>query len=337
MKRFLTIALGLLLALPAGATDPVPIAVTLKHERNRVTVQARADKPIHHNLRLSSSGKMLVLELAPARLKTGSATRLRVERGLIGTLRVRQANAHTVQVLVPFVSAPRRTVRRTAEGRQLTLEISTSEMAADSAAGAVKSVPPTPRAGKPAAAKPAEPGTPPPEPPDEPLGESAASPPQAPAAPAAAVPPAEQGRTYTHTFAGIEVREALATLAGEMGLSLEMDESIRGPVTLSFYNADADTAIRTVLASHPATLKHRIRDGRLEVWREREAPPPRPARVREYFPITDTPAADVAEHVRSFVPGAVYRVDPRLNTILVEGTPEQVDRLRKILQRISRK
>jgi DNA polymerase elongation subunit (family B) len=57
----------------------------------------------------------------------------------------------------------------------------------------------------------------------------------------------------------------------------------------------------------------------------------------EYFPIHDKRAVDLMEVVRKAVPGPSYTLEERLNQILVEGEPAEIERVRKLLQAVGSK
>ncbi|CAN0059765.1 unnamed protein product, partial [Phaeothamnion confervicola] len=56
-----------------------------------------------------------------------------------------------------------------------------------------------------------------------------------------------------------------------------------------------------------------------------------------YFPIKDKKAVDVLDAVRKAVPGLTYTLDERLNQIIAEGEPSDLERLRKLLVKVSAK
>ena len=163
-------------------------------------------------------------------------------------------------------------------------------------------------------------------------------------------------RTYSMVFTGQDLAEILRNLAEDLGLRAVLDPAVKGPVATTIANLDAASALEAILRTQSTPFTFEVKDGQLRVFpsRPRSAAPqgllptpaPAPASVvtpptpslpdsaaqaRAVFPIHGRQAGAVAEGLKALYPQVVFQVDERLNVILVEGEPDQVEQIRKVL------
>jgi hypothetical protein len=163
-------------------------------------------------------------------------------------------------------------------------------------------------------------------------------------------------RTYSMVFTGQDLAEILRNLAEDLGLRAVLDPAVKGPVATTIANLDAASALEAILRTQSTPFAFEVKDGQLRVFPSRPrtaAPqplPPTPApgpapvvtpptsslpdntsQARAVFPIHGRQAGAVAEGLKALYPQVVFQVDERLNVILVEGEPDQVEQIRKVL------
>lgn len=168
-------------------------------------------------------------------------------------------------------------------------------------------------------------------------------------------------REYSLTLAGQDLRAVLTDLAKDMGLRPAIDPAVKGTVTTTIFNLDAQSTVEAILRTQqPTTYLYRFTATELQVFpagsagaAARPAPAPAPAvatsapsptvtvapgdpgRIRDYFPIAlPKKAAQLAEGLRVLCPGATVRVDGPMNVILVEASPADMDQVRRVLQAV---
>jgi type II secretory pathway component GspD/PulD (secretin) len=157
-------------------------------------------------------------------------------------------------------------------------------------------------------------------------------------------------------FTGQDLAEILRNLAEDLGLRAVLDPAVKGPVATTIANLDAASALEAILRTQSTPFAFEVKDGQLRVFPSRPrtaAPqplPPTPApgpapvvtpptsslpdntsQARAVFPIHGRQAGAVAEGLKALYPQVVFQVDERLNVILVEGEPDQVEQIRKVL------
>ena len=136
-----------------------------------------------------------------------------------------------------------------------------------------------------------------------------------------------------------DLRTALENLAKAAGLQAEIDPGVQGSVSMSFQDVPLNKAVSSILGQQATLYDYKITDKVLKVTSS-DGPgvPVTVSNARmasEYFPIKDKKAMDIVEAVRKAVPSLTYTVDERLNQILAEGEPSELERLRKLLQKVS--
>ena len=139
-----------------------------------------------------------------------------------------------------------------------------------------------------------------------------------------------------------DLRAALTALAKSAGLKAEIDPGVQGSVTKSFQDVPLNKAVSSILGQQAELYEYTISDSTLKITApggtggQTMTPASPGGRIAsDYFPVRDKKAADILEAVRKAVPGLTYTVDERLNQILAEGDPSDLERLRKLLQKVS--
>ncbi len=179
-------------------------------------------------------------------------------------------------------------------------------------------------------------------------------------APRTAAAPGSQAlpdRSYSMVFTGQDLAEILSNLAEDLGLRPVLDPAVKGPVATTLANLDAASALEAILRTQSTPFAFEVKDGQLRVFPSRPrpqtspaagatapAPAPQPAvtgarpevgrdptRAQAFFPIQGRKAATVVEGLKSLYPQALFQVDERLNVILVEAEPNQLEQIRKVL------
>lgn len=157
--------------------------------------------------------------------------------------------------------------------------------------------------------------------------------------------PADKIMTFT---ANGSLKQVLETLAQNAGLKAEIDPAVDGTVTQGYKDMPLNRIVSSILGQQPVLYEYKLTDTTLTV----SAPAGGTGGVSvvtpqntggnrilksEYFPIRDKRAVDLMEVVRKAVPGPSYTLDERLNQILVEGEPAEIERVRKLLQAVGSK
>jgi len=362
-------ALGLppVLAAPARPAVPVQVQVHDVGEQIKLVLDWKGQVKTHVRSALNGQ-KRMVISLTPARLEGGNR-KLPVRRGLIGVIDAVQLDPTTVRVTIPVMAPPVYSSSGRGPAGGMNLFISTMEVDRGSSAPAPKTADsPAPKpepAVSPAPAPKPEPAvSPAPAPKPEPAVSPAPAPKPEPAvSPAPAPKPtASSGsqdlpdRTYSMVFTGQDLAEILRNLAEDLGLRAVLDPAVKGPVATTIANLDAASALEAILRTQSTPFAFEVKDGQLRVFPSRPrsaAPqplPPTPApgpapvvtpptsslpdntsQARAVFPIHGRQAGAVAEGLKALYPQVVFQVDERLNVILVEGEPDQVEQIRKVL------
>ena len=333
-------ALGLspVLGAPARPSSPIPVQVQVHNVGEQIKLVLDWKGPMKAHVRSALNGqKRMVVSLTPARLEGGNR-KLPVRRGLIGVIDAVQLDPTTVRVTIPVMAPPVYSSSTRGPSGGLQLLISTMEVDRGTSAPATK---PAPAASSAPATKPAPAASPAPAPKPAP----AVSP--APAAKPAASSGSQElpDRSYSMVFTGQDLAEILRNLAEDLGLRAVLDPAVKGPVATTIANLDASSALEAILRTQSTPFAFEVKDGQLRVFPAgpptsapvpvvNPAPSPMPdgtARARAVFPVHGRQAGAVAEGLKALYPQVVFQVDERLNVILVEGAPNQVEQIRKVL------
>jgi type II secretory pathway component HofQ len=164
------------------------------------------------------------------------------------------------------------------------------------------------------------------------------------------------------TFQDAPLDDVFARIAQQAGLMPQLDPSLTGSFTGSLVNVPLDQALQTVRQGQ--SIDCSVQGGYLIVkpalGRSTAAgdPPsvtaapaatvepvaaiPQPALpagpiARDYYPIRNKPALEVLQSARSVLPNIRYTVDERLNIIIAEGSPADIERLTTLLSNVSAK
>ncbi|MCE7874824.1 hypothetical protein DYH09_31260 [bacterium CPR1] len=347
----------LLICLPVlAAAATTQFTVVAKSER--VDLVFTSSAPITYKEKMIS-GSLLGIEVSPAQLKPGTPKKVAIDKGLIQNVALEQ-RGDTVLVKLAVISRPRLLKARPEQGgRKLTLSYSTADIASSRPSGFSNLAP-----GKPArpattsgaavpAIRPSAPatsgsGTVP----VRPLAASTPTP-SAPSPTAATIP------MINLTFQDAPLDDVFARIALQAGLMPQLDPSLTGSFTGSLVNVPLDQALQTVRQGQ--SIDCSVQGGYLivkpGVGRATAAgdPPsvtattvepvaavPQPALpagpiARDYYPIRNKPAMEVLQSARSVLPNIRYTVDERLNIIIAEGSPADIERLTTLLSNVSAK
>ncbi|MBI3925576.1 MAG: hypothetical protein HY319_08555 [Armatimonadetes bacterium] len=218
--------------------------------------------------------------------------------------------------------------------------------------GAAPAAAAAPRTGPAAAPATVEPGPAPAEPAASPIQAEPAAPAASetrPAAPAPGSTPrsAVAQKTVSVTYQGGDLRGALQALAKAAGLQADIHPTVQGAVTASFTEIPLNLAVTDLLGQSAELYLYEITDTQLKVYPHQGSSEPVATSAsstassdqvaRDYFPLRAQSAKELADAARKAVPSLTYRVDERLNIIIAEGSPEDLQRLRAILQAVSEK
>ncbi|MEW6284536.1 MAG: hypothetical protein AB1758_38330 [Candidatus Eremiobacterota bacterium] len=344
MKRLFLALLAVLAGwLPASAAPPGTATVQVQPKSDRVEIVVTSSAPFQQKQKMVNPGLLLV-ELSPAQLKPGSPRKIAVDKGLIQTVELEQRGTSVVLKL-SVISRPK-VVRQAPDqgGRKLTLAFSTVDIHVDRPAGFGDVV------ARPAAARPVRPTPAPSAPalPVRPVVSEAPAP--APAPPTPAPVAVASGPRVRLVCQDMPLDDVLGQIAAQVGLNPQIDPSVSGSFTGTLNDVPLQTAVETVLQGQPYT--YRVLGNILQVLPGEASVSPAvepggltPAApvvatgpvARDYFPIKEQKAAEIVEHVRSLVPNVTYSVDARLNIIIAEGSPEDIDKLGRILANVSAK
>lgn len=355
MQRFVGALLGLSLMAPAFAEPAPKLDVKVKPFSDRIEIEVRSNAPLQYQAKAT--------ELKVAKGTVTGAGVIPVDKGLIQKVEVVPLKTGGAEIKVFTISTPRSSVRLSGDKKVLTYTISVNDLAS-AGGGAAQLFGPKP-APPPAAAKspppvtvksppPVTAATPPPvaanSPPQlrrDPLPVATPAPtPEAPPAPTprpqpAATPAtvAAAQRPISLTFSGGDLPSALQALAQAAGLQADVAPGVQGYVTASFTEIPLNQAVTTMLGQQSNLYEYSISDTTLKVWGDGTPITAKSGRVaREYFPLKSTAkVADVLASLKRAVPELNYSVDERLNQILAEGDPSDLDRARKVLKNVSDK
>jgi len=341
--------LALSLVAPAFAAPKLDVKVKPFSDRIEIEVQSAA--PLEYQARTNE----LKVGKGPV---TGTGT-IRVDKGLIQKVEIVQSKSGGAEIKVFTISIPKSSVRLSADKKVLTYTLSVNDLAS-TGGGAASLFGPKP-ASTPAPAKspppvtvktppPVTAATPPPvaanSPPQlrrDPLPVATPAPtPEATPLPAATPAPAQVAaaqRPISLTFEGGDLPSALTALAQKAGLKADIAPGVQGFVTASFTEIPLNQAVTTMLGQQSNLYEYSITDTTLKVWGDGTPVTAKSGRIaREYFPVKGTTkAADVVLGLKRAVPELTYSVDERLNQILAEGDPTDLERARKVLKSVSDK
>lgn len=357
LRAFVAFLLICLPALAAAATT----GFTVLAKSERVDLVFTSSAPITYKEKMIS-GSLLGIEVSPALLKPGTPKKVAIDKGLIQNVALEQ-RGDMVLVKMAVISRPRLLKARPEQGgRKLTLSYSTADIATSRPSGFSNLAP-----GKPArpattsgaavpAIRPSAPatsasGTVP----VRPLAASTPTPAASAPSPAAAMP------MINLTFQDAPLDDVFARIAMQAGLLPQLDPSLTGSFTGSLVNVPLDQALQTVrqgqsidcsvqggyLIVKPAVGRPAAGDppsvtASPAATVEPVAAVPQPALpagpiARDYYPIRNKPALEVLQSARSVLPNIRYTVDERLNIIIAEGSPADIERLTTLLSNVSAK
>ena len=127
-------------------------------------------------------------------------------------------------------------------------------------------------------------------------------------------------------------------MAKQAGLKAEIPDSLTGSTSVSLTDIPIEIALDTVLGSKLGEYRYEITPTTLKILASTPAVHPTAGGVAyEYYPFRDKNARDMMEAVKLAIPNLTYQVDERLNILLAQGDPADLDRLTKLLQSMSQK
>ncbi len=154
--------------------------------------------------------------------------------------------------------------------------------------------------------------------------------------------PADKVMTFK---ANGSLKEVLESLAREAGLKAEIGPGVEGTVSQGYKDMPLNRIVSSILGQQPVLFDYKLTGTTLTVTAPTGSGGVSMQKVEnsnrilksEYFPIHDKRAVDLMEVVRKAVPGPSYTLEERLNQILVEGEPAEIERVRKLLQAVGSK
>lgn len=355
MQRFVVALLGLSLVAPVFAEPAPKVDVKVKPLSDRVEIEVHSTAPLQYQARAN--------ELSVSKGTVTGAGTVRIDKGLIQKVEVVAGKSGGAEIKVFSISNPKSSVRLSTDKKTLTYIVSVNDLAT-AGGGAAQLFGPKPAA-TPLPAKSPPPVTvksPPPvtvkTPPPvatnspaqlrkDPLPAATPAPtpeatPEPTPPPRAAATPAVVAvaqRPISLTIAGDELPAALQALAQAAGLKAEIAPGVQGSVSASFTEIPLNQAVTTMLGQQKNLYEYSITDTTLKVWGEGTPITARTGRiVREYFPVKDpAKAADVVLTLKRAVPELNYSVNERLNQVMAEGDPTDLERARKFVKSVSDK
>ncbi len=349
----------LLISLPAlGAATQLNVVA----KSERVDLVFTSSAPITYKEKMIS-GSMLGIEVSPAQLKPGTPKKVAIDKGLIQNVALEQ-RGDLILVKMAVISRPR-LLKASPEqgGRKLTLSYSTADIATSRPSGFSNLAP-----GKPARPAQTSSATVPAIRPSAPTTADRGTVPVRPLtastpAPAVSAPATASIPMINLTFQDAPLDDVFARIAMQAGLMPQLDPSLTGSFTGSLVNVPLDQALLTVRQGQ--SIDFSIQGGYLIVKPvvgrpavgagdppSVTGPPaatvgpvaaiPQPALpagpiARDYYPIRNKPATEVLQSARSVLPNIRYTVDERLNIIIAEGSPADIERLTTLLSNVSAK
>ncbi|MGE0489883.1 MAG: hypothetical protein AB7S38_11825 [Vulcanimicrobiota bacterium] len=309
-RHLSTLVLSLWLLAPALAA-PAEVKVVEKGDRIDVVVTT-AGKTAGKTREVDSER---FLELALPNTSVGKKT-IAVDKGLVSQVTTEQ-NGSTALVRVHFLSKPKASFK--SAGNEHIYSVSTVRMAS-SQARPTAPVAANPRAPV-APVQPVKPVTPTPRP----------APAPAPAKPS--------GKSVSLTLNNVAIREAITAMATQTGLKAEIPDSLTGSTSVSLTDIPLEIALDTVLGGKLGEYRYEITPSTLRILASGGVTvhPTAGGVAYEYYPFRDKSARDMMEAVKLAIPNLTYQVDDRLNILLAQGDPADLDRLTKLLQSMSQK
>ncbi|TDO12496.1 type IV pilus assembly protein PilQ [Halomonas ventosae] len=159
------------------------------------------------------------------------------------------------------------------------------------------------------------------------------------------------GERITLNFQDIEVRSVLAVIADFTGLNLVASDSVTGRVTLNLQDVPWDQALDLVLKSHGLASRQQgnvivvapaaelAQREQIELQTREQLATLAPLET-EYIQVKYAKAAELAALLRAesgfglLTERGRVAVDPRTNTLLLQDTAEQIDRIMQTLQQL---
>ncbi len=351
MQRFVVALLGLSLVAPAFAEPAPKLDVKVKPLSDRVEIEVHSTAPLQYQARTN--------ELSVSKGSVTGAGTVRIDKGLIQKVEVVAGKTGGAEIKVFSISNPKSSVRLSPDKKTLIYTVSVNDLAGSGGGAAqlfgpkpaatplpakspapvvVKSPPPVATTSPPQLRRdPLPAATPAPTPAPTPAATPEPTPPPRPAATPAQVAVAQ--RPVSLTIAGGELSAALVSLAQAAGLKAEIAPGVQGFVNASFTEIPLNQAVTTMLGQQKNLYEYSITDTTLKVWGEGTPITARSGRiVREYFPVKDpAKAADVMLTLKRAVPELTYSVNERLNQVMAEGDPSDLERARKFVKSVSDK
>lgn len=356
----------LLLSAPLWAAGAASTSVVVTTKSDHVDILLQSGAPMTFKEKMLNPS-LMAIEVSPAVLKAGTPKKIAVDKGLIQSIALEQ-RGDTVTIKVAVISRPKQ-LRAALEagGKKLTLRYSTADIATAKPAGfssVAPGKPSKPTASQPKAVPAIRPGTPAPGPssgtvPVRPLSPTVTS--SVPTQPVASAPPAGGANGMPRislTFSQAPLVDVFVKLADEAGLNPVITSDIEGSFSGSFSNEPLDSVLRTVCKGRNVNCE--VSGGNLKVTvtsvaGTAPAPGGEPAvpsvvasapdpvlpagpLAREYYPIRrENKASEVVNSARSLLPNVRYTVDERLNVVMAEGSPTDIERLTGFLKEVSAK
>lgn len=335
-------AFSLLLLTPAWAEPDVTFKVSIKGDTLVVETTGKTSEPA---ARMNPDPSFLELAFPDAKMASKAFSKT-IDKGLVRKVVTSEQNG-TSLARIYVLSKPQTTLQQTADGYKYVIHLRDLAKAQTPVAN-------TPSTAKPSSPPPAVAASRKPQPPTV----ATTAPVQA-ARPTA--PTSGRKSLVNAVFKNTPLDQALSTLAKQAKVELRLDPTVAGSVNTAFQNVPLDQAVDKLLAVFGPSVSTTYEGQYLVVRRQPSqtptsttstAPPPTAApptvssaapttsetgQSSEYFPFKDKDATKMMEAAQKAVPGLRYSVDPLLNILLVEGSPEEIERLNQLIRAMSPK
>ena len=336
-KNLLTnLALLLFLCAPVSAEPNVAVKVVIQGDTLVVVTKGKTPEPA---VRMNPNPSFLELAFPKSKLDSKAFSKA-IDKGLVQKV-VTSEEDGTSLARIYVLSKPKTSLKQTEDGYKYTVHL--RDLA--------KASKPKPRAASRPSRVPARApvASRTPKPPTPPVARS--TPPVR--AVRATAPTTGRKALVSAVFKNTSLDQALATLAKQAQVELQLDPAVAGSVTTAFQNVPLDQAVDKLLAVFGPSVTTSF-EGQYLVVRKISSGTPAPSasaatasspaaaatatgQSSEYYPFKGKDATKMMAAAKKAVPSLRYSVDPLLNILLVEGAPAEIQRLNQLIRAMSPK
>lgn len=336
--------------------------VKVSQKSGMLNVDVAASGRVQHRSKvLTSPTKFIVVDVFPAKLKSGVPASTDVNSGLVEKVRVAQYTENTVRIYVDVISPPEFKVVTATDAKGLTLAIKANQMASGETtstpqATASKNVSAQPVAVQPAkAAKAPAPAVRRQAASSVPVYQGQGSSPVSAlrARQVARAPKAPRQKLVTLDFVNADLVYVLKVLAKEMGRNIYVGPTVQGSVTVTLKNVPVEGAMALILQMQENEYDYKILDGSNprtvvvappdklseiadDIMGKAKGPKVASNSPRMEYLLEQAPSAKVVDFLKGEYPSVEFTSHPTMNGFYARGPKNDLLQIKRELANLDR-